>query len=137
LFHIEKYRDNPEDFSELPRLLRLFDIPVSAGSGNFLEESGFEMVAVPAHVPVSADFALRVSGDSMEPMLQDGQIIWIKEQELLNSGDIGIFIYENDVYCKELVIDSDRLYLRSLNPGYEDVEVNESLGFRVIGKLVA
>ena len=140
LFHNDKYRDEPEEPAESadsPRLLRLYDIPVSAGAGNFLDDSGYEMIKAPAYVPVSADFALKVSGDSMEPMLQDGQIIWVKEQEALNSGEIGVFTYEGDVYCKELVIDSGKSYLRSLNPLFEDIEIFEDFGFRTIGKVVS
>jgi len=137
LFHIDKYRDDPDEDAEMTRLLRLYDIPVSAGAGNFLDDSSYEMIEVPGFVPASADFALRVSGDSMEPLFQDGRIVWIKAQEALDSGDIGIFIYSGDVYCKKLIADGGRAYLRSLNPGYEDIEINEGLGFKAIGKVVS
>ena len=94
------------------------------------------MIEAPGHVPAAADFALRVSGDSMEPLFQDGQVIWVKEQEALNSGDIGIFVYFDEVYCKKLILDGGRAYLRSLNPGYGDVEIKEDFGFKAIGKVV-
>ena len=122
---------------EEQRVYRLFDIPASAGTGNFLDESGYDMIKAPSYVPDVVDFALRVSGDSMEPLLQDGQIIWIKEQQVLDSGEIGVFVYYDDVYCKELVVDGDKAYLRSLNPAYEDIEVREDFGFRTIGKVVS
>ena len=139
LFHIDMYRDDPkvaEVAAVAPRILRLYDIPVSAGTGNFLDESGYEMIEVPGYVPPNVDFALRVSGDSMEPLLQDGQIIWIKAQEVLNSGDIGIFIYYGDVYCKKLIVKGSSVYLRSLNPKYEDIEVKDDFELRTIGKVV-
>ena len=136
LFHIDMYRDEPSAHSAAPRLLRLYDIPASAGTGSFLDESGYVMIEAPDYVPVDADFALRVGGDSMEPLLQDGQVIWIKEQETLGSGDIGIFTYFSDVYCKKLVVDGDTVYLHSLNPAYEDIEIKEDHGFKTIGKVV-
>ena len=142
LFHIEMYRAGKaapgvrEDNSEAPRLLRLYDIPVSAGAGNFLDDSSYELIEAPGYIPAAADFALRLSGDSMEPLLQDGQIIWVKEQEALNSGDIGIFIYFDDVYCKKLIIDGGKAFLRSLNPEYKDMEIKEDFGFKTIGKVV-
>jgi len=147
LFHIDMYTNadvsakknapiSPEEPGEAPRLLRLYDIPVSAGTGNFLDESGYEMIKAPGYVPAAADFALRVSGDSMEPLFQDGQVIWVKEQKALSSGDIGIFFYSGEVYCKELVIDGDTARLRSLNPGYKDIEINDEFGFRTVGKVV-
>jgi len=119
-----------------PRLLRLYDIPVSAGTGNFLDDSGYEMIEAPSYVPIAVDFALRVSGDSMEPLMQDGQVIWVKEQDVLDNGDIGIFSYSGDVYCKKLIADGRKAYLRSLNEAYEDVEIFEDYGFRVLGKVV-
>ena len=137
LFHIDMYRDDSEEDDVTPRLVRLYDIPASAGVGNFLDNSGYEMIEAPSYVPASADFALRVSGDSMEPLFQDGQVIWIKEQEILNSGEIGIFAYSGDVYCKKLIVDGNKAYLRSLNPKYEDIEVRDDYGFKAIGKVVS
>ena len=125
---------NEDGFS--PRLLRLYDIPVSAGAGNFLDDSGYEMIEAPSYVPIAVDFALRVSGDSMEPLLQDGQVIWVKEQDILDNGDIGIFTYSGDVYCKKLIADGRNAYLRSLNSKYEDITIKEDFGFRVLGKVV-
>jgi len=119
-----------------PRLLRLYDIPVSAGAGNFLDDSGYEMIEAPSYVPIAVDFALRVSGDSMEPLLQDGQVIWVKEQDVLDSGDIGIFTYSGDVYCKKLIADGRKAYLRSLNSAYDDIEVLDDFGFKVLGRVV-
>ena len=133
---------NEDDFDQYgkpytsSRLLRLYDIPVSAGSGNFLDDSSYQMIEAPTYVPIAVDFALRVSGDSMEPLILDGQVIWVKEQELLDSGDIGVFTYSNDVYCKKLIADGSRAYLRSLNPSYEDIEILDDFGFKVVGKVV-
>lgn len=136
LMHIDIYRDDPAIQKETPRLLRLYDVPASAGTGNFLNESDYEMIEAPDYVRGAADFALRVSGNSMEPLFQDGQVIWIKEQEVLSSGEMGIFIYYDDVYCKKLIIEGEKAYLRSLNPAYEDIEIKEGLGFKTIGKIV-
>ena len=127
---------NPADSDTPPRILRLYDIPVSAGSGNFLDDSGYEEIEAPSYVPVAVDFALRVSGDSMTPLIRDGQVIWVKEQEVLDNGDIGIFSYSGDVYCKKLIADGKKAFLRSLNPAYDDIEIFEDYGFRVIGKVV-
>jgi len=136
LFRIDMYRDDPVEHDESPRLLRLYDIPVSAGTGNFLYDSAYEMIEAPDYVPTAAEFALRVSGDSMEPLFQDGQIIWIQEQQILTNGEIGIFTYSDEVYCKKLVLDGDDVVLRSLNPEYDDIKIKEDFGFRAIGKVV-
>ena len=135
----ESERESPDSRYvplDAPRLLRLYDIPVSAGGGNFLNDSGYEMIQASDYVPPAADFALRISGDSMEPLFRDGQVIWVKEQDSLSSGEIGIFVYSDDVYCKKLIIGDGKAFLRSLNPKYADVGINESLGLKTIGKVV-
>jgi len=149
LFQIDKYRfDTPiilpqnisNDFDDeyiAPRILRLYDIPVSAGTGNFLDDSSFEDIEVPSYIPIAVDFALRLSGDSMEPLLTDGQVIWVKEQEVLDNGEIGIFAYSDNVYCKKLIAEGKKAYLRSLNPLYGDIEIKEDFGFKTIGKVVS
>jgi len=148
LLHVDMYKEGLErrhspaetadtDTDEPPRILRLYDIPVSAGTGNFLDDSSYEEIEVPSYVPAAVDFALRISGDSMEPLLRNEQVIWVKEQEVLDSGDIGVFIYSGDVYCKKLIADGANAYLRSLNPIYADVKIKEDFGFKVIGKVVS
>ena len=48
-----------------PRKIHLYDIPVSAGTGNFLDEADFETIEVGQEVPESADFGVRITGDSL------------------------------------------------------------------------
>ena len=137
VFQNERFRDDPADQpAEAVRMLRLYDIPVSAGAGNFLDESGYDMIKAPDHVPAAADFALRISGDSMEPLFQDGQIIWIKPCDALDSGDIGVFVYSGEVYFKRLIIGVSGALLRSLNPKYADIPIVDGLDFRTVGKSV-
>ena len=114
------------------RLLRLFDIPVSAGLGNYLEGSDYETIEVDDLVPDSADYAVRVNGNSMMPRFVDQQIIFIHEQPTLDEGEIGIFYLNNDTYLKKL----GRRCLISLNPEYEPIPIQEHDEFKVFGKVV-
>ena len=74
----------------------------SAGTGDFLDEGGFEKVSFPeSAVPKNADFGIRVDGNSMEPVYHDGQIVWVKRCDRLAPGDIGIFTYDGSGYIKQ------------------------------------
>lgn len=74
----------------------------SAGTGGFLDESSFEPVSFPrSSVPDGADLVMNISGDSMEPVYQDGQLIFVQRCETLNVGDVGIFLYDGEGYIKE------------------------------------
>ncbi len=57
------------------RKIRLFDIPASAGTGNFLDGDSFATIEVGKEVPKRTDFEILTSGDSMEPTFNDGQIV--------------------------------------------------------------
>jgi transcriptional regulator with XRE-family HTH domain len=123
--------DIRQTFAE-KRFLRLYGIPVSAGNGNYLDAGEYEMIEVESTIPNSADYAVRVSGDSMMPRFVDQQIIFIHEQTILDEGEIGIFCLNNDAYLKKL----GRGCLISLNPDYDPIPIREHDDFRVMGKVV-
>ena len=119
------------------RLIRLYDLPASAGPGTFLDGESFELIELPQDAPQNAGYALRVSGKSMEPYYHNGQIVWVKEQNSLMPGEIGIFLYDGCSYIKQLTITYDGVVLHSLNPESPDVPVRDTLPLRVMGKLLA
>ena len=87
--------------------IRLVDMPVAvmpaaAGAGNVLDDSEYyEMVSFPEdQVKSGADVGIRVSGDSMEPVYRDGQVVWVKKCEELHPGEVGIFLYDGRAYIK-------------------------------------
>lgn len=114
------------------RLLRLYDKPVSAGLGNYLDDGSYGMIEVDNTVPSLADYAVRVSGNSMMPRFVDQQIIFIHVQSVLDEGEIGIFSLNNEVYLKKL----GKGCLISLNPEYKSIPIHECDEFRVFGKVV-
>ena len=118
------------------RKIRLFDIPASAGVGNFLDGDNFTEIEVGEEVPETADFGIRISGDSMEPRFVNGQIVWVQKQDTLNNGEIGIFFLDGNAYCKKLQDDEKGLYLISLNSTYEPIAINENQTFKIFGKVV-
>ena len=76
-------------------------IPASAGFGEALDNNQFERMSFPsAFVPDGADFAVRVNGDSMEPVLADGQYAWIRQCAVLHPGEVGLFVVDGEGYIK-------------------------------------
>lgn len=118
------------------RTLPLYSLAVSAGTGQFLDGENYEMVEVGAEVPEGANFGVRVAGDSMEPEYHDGQIVWVRQQRSLMTGETGIFLYDGCAYLKRLVAREDRMALRSLNPAYADILISPELPLRVLGKVL-
>jgi SOS-response transcriptional repressor LexA len=78
-------------------------LSVSAGLGEYLGEEQFEIESFPASsVPAGADFALRINGDSMEPIYSDNQIVWVEKTADLQVGEVGIFIVDGEGLLKVL-----------------------------------
>lgn len=83
------------------RDMPVYDLGVSAGPGQFLDDALAEMKSFPADsIPEDADFAVRVAGTSMEPVFNDGQYVWVQKCERLENGEVGIFEWNGDSYIK-------------------------------------
>lgn len=119
------------------RLLPFYDIPVSAGTGNFLDNESYEMIEVSPEVSSDAEYGIRVTGDSMEPRFVNGQIVWVQPVSDLSSGDIGIFFLDGNAYIKKLSKDKNGAYLVSLNPKYAPIPITGYSQFQILGKVVS
>lgn len=132
-----KYEIMPEQPVVRLRSLPLYTLAVSAGTGQFLDGEDYEMTEVGPEVDDSANFGVRVAGDSMEPRFHDGQTVWVSQQHSLMTGEIGIFLYDGNAYLKQLVAGDNVLALHSLNPAYDDIPISPELPLRVLGKVIA
>ena len=66
-------------------------------------------------------FILQLSGNSMEPIYFDGDIVLVKQQPAVELGEIGIFDIEDNGYIKKY--GGDRLI--SLNAEYDDIILSD------------
>ena len=118
------------------RKIFLYDMPVSAGTGVYLDEDLAEEIAIPVTTKTQdADFALRISGNSMEPRYHDGDVLLIQNCDAVEVGELGIFVLDGNGYFK--IFGGDRLI--SMNPEYGDILLKDfddiTCTGRVVGKL--
>jgi SOS-response transcriptional repressor LexA len=115
------------------RTLPLYDLPVSAGVGVMLDTDSTDEITVSDNARTrEADYALRISGNSMEPRYRDGDILLVQETDTVEFGELGIFILDGNGFFK--VFGGDRLY--SLNPEYGDILLKDFDDVRVAGKVI-
>lgn len=132
----EYIREEPIIYQFPRRTLSLYDLPVSAGTGQFLDSDRFSEIEVGDEVSSSADFGVRVCGDNMEPLYLDGQIIWIHKQETLEEGEIGVFFLDGDAYVKKYHQSDSGIQLISLNKKYAPIQVTSGSTLKTFGKVV-
>lgn len=86
--------------------------PAAAGPGEPIEGNAFDEYETDNE---RADFAVRISGDSMEPHFHDGEIVLCKREEV-QTGDIAVVMVNGLLLVKQFISGyAGHWYLRSLN----------------------
>ena len=86
-------------------------------------------------------FGLRIKGDSMEPRMESGDVVIVKQQSDANSGDtVIVLVNGDDATCKRLQKTDNGIMLVSTNPKYppmfystEDIQTKPVV---ILGKVV-
>jgi SOS regulatory protein LexA len=102
---------------------------IAAGLPILAEENIEEYIPVPEEFASSADFLLKVRGDSMvDAGIQDGDYVLIRQTDLAQPGDIVVALVNGDhATLKFLRFHDQRYYLHAANPGYSPIPVTESV----------
>ena len=129
--------DNLVDFNSYIQEKSEVDIYgcASAGIGERLYNEPISKEFVRGYVPAH-DIALKVNGDSMEPLFKNGQIIFIGKSHTIKDGQIGVFIINGDAYVKKVYVEDNRLTLVSLNKKYKDLYFYDNESVRLVGKVI-
>ncbi|MEU0257029.1 XRE family transcriptional regulator [Streptomyces sp. NPDC006184] len=108
---------------------------VSAGTGEQIFDEPMFKVNIKGYVPPH-DIALQVNGNSMEPVFNDKEVIFVEKSNDIKNGQIGVFIINGEAYVKKVHVEEDRLTLVSLNKDYRDLHFYENEGVRLVGKVI-
>lgn len=111
---------------------------VAAGHGTFQEDNLHMEVRLRAEdVPEEYDTIAKVAGDSMEPLIEDNDLLFIRVASQIDVNSIGIFQVNGKNFVKKLKRDYDgSWYLQSLNNSYEEIHLTENDDIRTIGEVV-
>ncbi|MCL2357141.1 MAG: XRE family transcriptional regulator [Defluviitaleaceae bacterium] len=123
-------------------LLRVYNQRASAGLGSYLGDDSDadyeEMSFVSTQVSDRADFCVRIKGESMEPKICDGDIVFVKAVPKVDPDNVGIFVYDGESYCKRLRIDHRRgtVILESLNKAFAPKQISRPEDLRTVGLVI-
>lgn len=115
-------------------VIPFYETPVSAGTGSWLcDDIVAEWLTVPRNdLTTSADFALKISGDSMQPKFSNGETVLVKQTSSVFEGEIGVFVLNGESYIKKL----GKKELVSLNPAYKPIPLHGFDDVRCVGKVL-
>ena len=93
---------------------------------------------VMADSKIHADFCLICKGDSMAPLINDGDIVFVKEQPSVNKGEMAVVSLDNEVTLKRVYQSGDKITLVAINQAYEPIVIlaSENKDVRILGKAV-
>lgn len=128
----DKFKDDEDYITDYVQGL------VAAGRGTFQEDNLHMEVKLRAKdVPDKYDTIAKVAGDSMEPLIEDNDLLFIKVTSQVDINDIGIFQVNGKNFVKKLKRDyNGAWYLQSLNNSYEEIYLTEDDDIRTIGEVV-
>lgn len=112
----------------------LYRMAASAGYGDYLDNN---LISEEFEVSDSAcSFAIKISGDSMEPDISDGAIALVKECEEIPNAHKGIAWYKGVCYCKKIVQSEKGLLLVSTNQKYKKIEIKDYDEYHLFGEVI-
>ena len=123
------------NYYEVPR----FD-SIAAGFGVIADSNpiGTDLLPFKCAAEAAETMTIKVTGDSMYPKIEDGDVIAVRKQTSVDSGTLAaVLIDGTDAVVKKITYGPDWIVLHSLNPEYMDREFRgpEVQRIRVIGRV--
>lgn len=134
----------------------LFYIPllgrIAAGEPIFAEGSIYEYIPVSKNLlgAYGADFALKVTGDSMTgDHIISGDLVMVKSQQSADNGEIVVALIDDEAVVKRFYRTERGVELKSSNPAYPPIKISKKYAsskepraeragvFKILGKVVA
>lgn len=146
-----KLEENPTAYEDEKPMLRLevLDVYASAGNGSFItgdltsythavefENAYFAQVFQRANAKGLS--IINVDGDSMEPTIGNGDLLFVDTTKSAYQGDgVYVFSYGENLYVKRLQFAGDELLVISDNPRYKDwkITAKNEHKFKIHGKV--
>lgn len=132
----DSIQEEPEE-----KVIPLFLSAPAAGMAAPIVGEDYDDYTLSKEDPQGALFAVRVSGDSMEPHFPDGSMVFCNKDPL-QDGDIGVFSVDGDAVIKQYHYDRFMgiTYLFSLNRKRDDADIvitrNSGRSLTCLGRVI-
>lgn len=133
------YSDSAKVFKFEDQALPIDDLPVigyvAAGQPILAIENPLSFTS---RINRLVNYALYIKGDSMDPVIKDGETVQVISQKTLENGEIGIIKIDDSATCKKFYRDGHSVRLVSFNRAYEPLiyDSTSSNDVQILGKVV-
>jgi DNA polymerase V len=132
--------DNPKNEHDAPREEIYEELPffdqfrVPAGKPDQVPHDGVMSIRqVVRHLAKGNRYVIRVIGYSMQPRIEDGDLILVDYSKEPCPGNIVVAMINGAAVVKKFLLQNGQIILRSANPKYADIAVKETDQFQIAG----
>ena len=125
-----------EDEDTARRILPVYNIDALAKPQLMFEPGAYESVEVNDRIPFAANIGIRMDGHSMEPVIHDKQIVWLRLQSEIALGETGVFLYDGTIYVRQYRLKNQGIALHALNDQYTDIIVSSAVPLKILAKVL-
>lgn len=114
---------------------------VKAGYDWLAEENVVDYITIKEHMPnINEFYALRITGDSMLPLLSEGDLVIVHDQDDVESGQTAVILINGEeATVKKLIKTKEGIELHAMNPYYPvrkfTFEDMKNIPVKIIGRV--
>jgi len=116
--------------------LNLYGLAYCGPNGTILDDRPVDRIPIPTkflHFPSVEGFLVKAKGDSMEPKLNEGDIVVARKAGNVESGKVAVCVNNGEAIIKKIQKEGNRTILISVNPIYPPfLAAND---FRIVGEV--
>ena len=71
----------------------------------------------------------------MAPIIKESTYVYVELCGLLSNKDIGIFKFQDQILIRRLIYKRGKFVLRADNKEFDDIQINNTFDFQIIGKI--
>ena len=131
--------------NKLDKDTKIYKIPilgtVKAGYDWLAEENIVDYITLKEAIPnISEYFGLRITGDSMLPLLSDGDLVIVHDQDDVESGQTAVILINGEeATVKKVIKTNEGIELHAMNPYYPikkyTLEDMKNIPVKIIGRV--
>lgn len=134
--YLKRNPDNPRDYTVMDSpekaivYINKYGMAQCGPNGSILTGAPVAQIPIATSLlrfPSAEAFIVEAKGDSMEPKINEGDIIIAKKQNYAEPNDIVVCVYDEVVMIKQFLRIGERIVLHSLNEKHNLIEAREGL----------
>jgi transcriptional regulator, cro/CI family len=137
VYHYAEEQLDEQQLEEHSNIYMIHGRASAAGSVIEVDDNDARMNVVNnSTIPNGADEIVKITGDSMEPLIKKGSSVYIRHQPTIENGEIAIVRIEDiGVTCKKVYKNNKEVRLKSINTTYDDM-VYQADEVTILGKVL-